>query len=97
MDDGVDAVQGRAECRRVHDVAGPQLHAGGEAGREAASERRAGVGRTDERNDTMARDGQLGDDVAADEAGGAGDKDGGHGSVHPSGGSGAAVARRAQW
>ena len=95
VDDGVDAGERRESVAGGQHVAGAQLDGGGQRRREPARDDLAGVRGAHERDDAVAAPGELGDEVAADEAGGAGDEDGRHGSVLPRADPAAPCARRA--
>ena len=78
MDDGVGAGQGKPQAGRVVDVSGPQVNAVAGSRRQAIEHQAAGRARADQGEHPVAARDQLGNHVAADEAAGAGDQDGGH-------------------
>ena len=79
MDDGIDTGHRRGEGLRPGHVADPDLDVLPLGGREPAVDHLTSGRGADHRDDVVTRRQQTRDDVAADEAAGAGDEDRGHG------------------
>jgi hypothetical protein len=83
MDDGVDPAEGGGQRLGSGDVARPELDPPLIGRRQAAEDPRPGGIGTDEGDDSMTGGEEGGHDVAADEARGTRDEDGGHGASFP--------------